>query len=244
MEIEDLFKLLVPFVWFAIATAVRAARKAGNKQRPVSRDNPAESATEYQPEAYADDGATEEPSDPRERVQAQLTDVFRQLGLDVDFSTPAPNQAPPPTSTAQPSEIQSQEGWRPDESTPAEVATDAPFYEEATDATFHEDATDAVFHENAVDTPFYEDATDAPFHEAAVDEEFDELAARGASSELERLLNAQRETLERAARIRRAETPHLDAGDVRSMAVVRDAIVLNALLHRPQWGRRTLRRSR
>ncbi|MEO1172054.1 MAG: hypothetical protein AAFX94_08370, partial [Myxococcota bacterium] len=135
--------------------------------------------------------------------------------------------------------------WTPDEAPADEVATDAVFYEDATDAAFHEDATDAAFYEDATDAAFYEDATDAAFHEDATDAafyedatdaSFDEDAPRSSrAAELRRLQRARRDALEQAARIRRADTPHLDATDVKSTEIVRDALVLNAILQRPQW---------
>ncbi len=233
MELDDLIKLIVGFLFFLLPTLGRLLRGLFTRgQQPQRQDyayeDEYEDDGEYEeehsgsrydyeledveaPELVAHDTSTAEPvevgpgsSDPRTRAQERMRQQLGDVFRSLGLEVSF-ERAPPEAAP----EVAPRE-WVPDETVVEDVAEDELF-----DPNHEQDFWDPNRERDQTREAYARSLS-------ALEEEHDQI-------------------VEQVDRIRFGR--HLDSESVRSAAVLRDAIVLDALLTRPEFGQLPLKRS-
>lgn len=227
MDLEDVFKLLAPFLFFALSILGRLARRRGGQRKspPPAFEEPArhetrdETTDEYAPvvEYRFEDDESRESTEGGERGRPGI--VFHRTRFEDEEPVSAPaRQSTSDTDSAKREAIRQQ--------------LRSVFGALGLDLELDDDADEEDEEDEEFESPV--EAASQPVARSVV------LESLRTAQELD---SRRRALVAQANRLRsgssRAES---EPESFRSVSIVRDALVLDAILHRPRWGALPLRR--
>lgn len=238
MDVEDLIKLVLAFLFFVLPTLGRILRAMMNRRQAPQRDDSHEDDGFEDAYDYEEEYDEENPYAQEARGPGEASGSRYDYKLDEHLAEQdVPELVAHDTYEAEPVEV------GPGTSDPGDPARER--MRRQLGEVFRSLGIEVRFEQPEAARP--ERVVEEAESGEGAGEETEELVADETPEAYERWLELDRLERERRAVLERAEDVRLgrrlNARSVRSLEVIRDAIVLDALLTRPEFGQLPLKRS-